>query len=735
MRNLELVSIAWLVVLLPLAIAKNTTDDPRKNCPRTCGDVSIDYPFGIGKDCYLNETFEVSCTNGVLTLAKSDIDHMFNISEIRFPDQVILSSNKIMASHCNGTDTDTDKRQSNVSVSFTLGAPFKVSSSENRFRALGCDTTAFIINNDSNFRSRCDTQWIINRAGAKKHGGLGQCQIALPYNSSGYSYYVTDMFDYTNSACWKNCSYAVLAEEGYNISSEVLNRFPDNEIPLVAEWAIQDGQCNESGRSSTCGENAWCNYTASESWYHCYCKSDCDGNPYLNGPDGCQDGGTGFPTLAVALAGGVALAATLGASSYAYGSWAQKKAIMKLTSKLLQEFQNTGDVSSPDPPVEMGDGDPSSFDGDGADTNIDGPDTGDKNPRDFNQQDLKKAIKLCQKGRRFAILASRRRVARAELPGQGPVEIRKYTVQERSQLPLFVKGVRTLSRTVIHANVARLLGISTRERSLIYKQFSERTLRDSLHNSPSDRPSWEERLKIALGTARGLAFAHSKGLYHGNVKSSNILLDEKCNCKLVEFGVARVWSKNTLLNSSRGYVDQEYINLGTNQLIASMDVYSFGVVLVELITGQDPSSKAFNGRGRTSLAMVFVSAVKEKRLEEVVDHSIWAEERKEELLGVAELAMECLQQGGKGRPNMLRVRNILSKWVPKGPGPQAAQGGRPTNAARSRPGVPRNSNLQGQIANAQSQAQSALDIGQNVTGNDGVVFESLKCDDGEGDNA
>ncbi|KAJ8643668.1 hypothetical protein MRB53_005416 [Persea americana] len=721
MRNLELVSIAWLVVLLPLSIANKTPDHPKEDCLRTCGNVSIDYPFGIGEDCFLNEAFNVSCNDGgLLTLENSDIDHKFTISAIRSPDQVLLLSHQIMARDCNN-DTGMD-RQSNVS--FVLGEPFKVSSRANRFRALGCDTTAFIANENSNFGSRCDTQWIINSAGKKKHGGLGQCQIALPYNSSGYNYSVTDMFNYTDSACWRTCSYAVLAEEGYNISTEVLDHFPNNQIPLVAEWAIQDRRCDKSGRSSTCGEHAWCNYTASESGYHCYCNSDCEGNPYLNGTDGCRTG-----------AGGVVLAATLGASSYSYGSWAQKKAIMKLTSKVLQELQNTGDVSSPDAPVdlEMGDGDPSSIDVDGGpdtgdgefDTNIDDPNTVDENPRDFNQQDLKKAIKLCQKGRRIAIWASRR-VEIADLPGQGPVDIRKYTVQERSQLPLFVKGVRTLSRTVIHANVARLLGISTRERSLIYKQFSDRTLRDSLHNSPWDRPSWEERLKIALGTARGLAFAHSKGLYHGNVKSSNILLDEKCNCKLVEFGVARVWSKNTLLNSSRGYVDQEYMNLGTNQLIASMDVYSFGVVLVELITGQDPSSKAFNRRGRKSLAMVFVSALDEGRLQEVVDHNIWAEERKEQLLGVANLAKECLQQGGKGRQKMLRIRNILSKLAPKGPGPQ---GGRPIDAAGSRPGFARNPNLEGQIENVQSEVQSALDVSQNITagfaqGGDDVVFES-----------
>ena len=162
-----------------------------------------------------------------------------------------------------------------------------------------------------------------------------------------------------------------------------------------------------------------------------------------------------FFSLFLDPAGGVVLAATLGASSFSYGSWAQKKAVIKLTSQFLQELQNTGDLSSPDIPVDP-DTDPSSFDGDGGpDTNPDDPDTGDggpdtnpedpnsgdNNPKDYSQQDLKKAIKLYQKDRRIAIWASRSRVASAVLPGQAAVEIRKYTVQERDKLRDFVLGV------------------------------------------------------------------------------------------------------------------------------------------------------------------------------------------------------------------------------------------------------------------------------------------------------
>ncbi|XXG46359.1 hypothetical protein AAC387_Pa02g1224 [Persea americana] len=688
MRKLELVSVAMFVWLLQFATFNKVEggDQAKPGCNDTCGNVTIKYPFGIGKTCSLRESFEVNCTNGVPTLANSNCSMAFSISEINFPNQVVLESDKIMAVHCADGYSSTSLRN----VSFEFATPFVVSAVGNRFRAMGRQTEAYIADTDDGFMSLCSTQCMIS-SGTKKGGGLGQCQIAVPGGMSGYKYNVTDLFDYKNHECSSTCSFAVLVKEDFKFNNPKKQEVNTaDRYPLVVEWEIP-GTCGSNGTSSICGENASCNYTETKNascnytetnsgiGFHCYCKTDYEGNPYLNWPGGCQakDKGDGKWKKPLIIAAGVLSTAMVGASLYSYGSWSKMKAIAKLTFKLLQDLHNTGDVSFPDTPVF-----PDTY-----------SDVGDPSSFHFNEHDLKNAIKLYQQGQRIAIWASRRRVATANLPGHGVVEIRKYTVQERSHLPLFVKGVRTLSRTLTHANVATLLGISTRECSLIYKHFSDRTLHDSLHSSPSDRPTWEERLKIAAGTARGLAFTHSKGLYHGNVKSSNILIDEECNCKLVEFGVARVWRKNTLLKSSRGYVDQEYMNLGTNQLIASMDVYSFGVVLVELITGQDPSSKAFNRRGRRSLAMVFISAVDEGRLEEVVNHSIWAEERKEELLGVAELAKECLRQGRKERPKMQTVLNSLLNWAPKGPRPR---GGRPTNATGSQPGEARNSDLQGQ---------------------------------------
>ncbi|KAJ8643665.1 hypothetical protein MRB53_005413 [Persea americana] len=313
MRKLELVSIAWLLVLLQLAIANKVdgAGQAKPGCNDTCGNVTIKYPFGVGKDekghnCFLSKSFEVNCINGVPTLAIADLHKVFNISEIHFPNQVVLESYRIMAVDC----TYTDQLPFIVNVSFDLASPFKVSAQANRYRAMGCDTTAYINNTGASFTSLCETQWMMS-SGKKKQGGLGQCQIAVPGASRGYIYHVTDQFDYKKSACWRNCSYAVLADEEFEFSKDVLDSYLDKQsgvntsirFPLVAEWAIEDGLCGADNTSKTCGTNTWCqNTSSSESGYHCFCKLDCEGNPYLNDTAGCRNGDAPFPSIPVALA-------------------------------------------------------------------------------------------------------------------------------------------------------------------------------------------------------------------------------------------------------------------------------------------------------------------------------------------------------------------------------------------------------------------------------------------------
>ena len=109
---------------------------------------------------------------------------------------------------------------------------------------------------------------------------------------------------------------------------------------------------------------------------------------------------------------------------------------------------------------------------------------------------------------------------------------------------------------------------------------------------------WPTRLKICLGSARGLAFLHHgfvPHIIHRDIKSSNILLNSKFEARVSDFGLARIISAceshvSTVLAGSFGYIPPEY---GQTMVATTKgDVYSFGVVMLELVTGRAPTGQA-----------------------------------------------------------------------------------------------------------------------------------------------
>ncbi|GLJ24130.1 hypothetical protein SUGI_0460310 [Cryptomeria japonica] len=113
-------------------------------------------------------------------------------------------------------------------------------------------------------------------------------------------------------------------------------------------------------------------------------------------------------------------------------------------------------------------------------------------------------------------------------------------------------------------------------------------------NSGERRMSWQTRWQIAIETAEAISYMHrqaSQPIFHRDIKSSNILLDDTFTPKVADFGLSRLRPSeemhlSTMAVGTRGYVDPEFVR--SNQFTDKGDVYSFGVVLVELLTGLTP---------------------------------------------------------------------------------------------------------------------------------------------------
>ncbi|KAK6140871.1 hypothetical protein DH2020_025403 [Rehmannia glutinosa] len=234
-------------------------------------------------------------------------------------------------------------------------------------------------------------------------------------------------------------------------------------------------------------------------------------------------------------------------------------------------------------------------------------------------------------------------------------------VDHEDQLVEFINEVIILSQ-INHRNVVNLLGccLETEVPLLVYEFIPNGTLHHLIHEESTGFPfSWDLRLRIAVEIANALAYLHyatSVPIYHRDMKSSNILLDEKYRAKLSDFGISRSIAigqthLTTNVKGTFGYLDPEYFQ--TSQFTEKSDVYSFGVVLVELLTGQKPISASTTEE--RSLVMRFLMTMEENRLKTILDSRIIERGLREEHVAVANLAKRCLNLNGKKRPNIREV--------------------------------------------------------------------------------
>ncbi|KAI3979453.1 hypothetical protein MKX01_001645 [Papaver californicum] len=232
----------------------------------------------------------------------------------------------------------------------------------------------------------------------------------------------------------------------------------------------------------------------------------------------------------------------------------------------------------------------------------------------------------------------------------------------------FLAEVEMLSR-LHHRNLVKLIGICTEERSrcLVYELVPNGSVDSHLHGvekkiMPLD---WSSRLKIALGSARGLSYLHEDSnprVIHRDFKSSNILLENDFTPKVSDFGLARTALDDgnkhisTHIMGTFGYVAPEYAMTG--HLLVKSDVYSYGVVLLELLTGRKPvdMSRPQGQENLVTWARPLLS--NSESLEMIIDPSIGSVSF-DSVAKVAAIASMCIQPEVSNRPFMGEVVQAL----------------------------------------------------------------------------
>lgn len=209
-----------------------------------------------------------------------------------------------------------------------------------------------------------------------------------------------------------------------------------------------------------------------------------------------------------------------------------------------------------------------------------------------------------------------------------------------------LKQIELLSR-LNHCHVVPLLGYCSEsqgrqlERLLVFECMSNGNLRDCLDLKQGKKPmDWQTRVSVALGAARGLEYLHEAAaprILHRDIKSTNILLDDKFRAKvcadseegrhlnnayqikalltdhslqITDLGMAKCLMNDGVTSCSSsparmlgtfGYFAPEYAIVGKASL--KSDVFSFGVVILELITGRQPIHKSSSTRTDESLVI------------------------------------------------------------------------------------------------------------------------------------
>lgn len=675
----------------------------KPSCLDNCGNISIPYPFGIGEGCFRDKHFEVECKHNSWPM----LNGVLNVSNISLIDGEMTISVHI-------TTQCADKKIQGSDLYLAGLGRFAFSNTKNKFTVIGCNTQAILgLNGNLSIGAECSS--ICSTAEDTSEGscdGIGCCQSSIPARLVSYSVTIKIIDESRKSLSFNPCSYAFIAEEtSFKFFPYYLNHFKNKSVPVVVDWIIGNQTCKEAKRNWTsyaCGPNSVCMPGNHVKGYGCTCIKGYEGNPYLPSntytDGGCQDideciketrcgiggakcvqvNGCGIDdgTICINTPGSyrcdclpgwsrisyqgnflfcasadpsdkfrrVILISAVGASTCILillwmGYWLYIRFDKRKRRKIKQKhFTRNGGlllnqkITSNQGRVERA-------------------------AKIFVSEELEKTTDNFNPSRIIG-KGGFGTVFKGMLSNGEIVAIKKSTLVDETQVDQFINEVVILSQ-INHRHIVKLLGccLETEVPLLVYEFVSNGTLSYHLHVGEGDNESlisWKDRVRIASEIAGALAYLHSDSsmpIFHRDIKSTNILLDEKFKVKVSDFGLSRLvpidgTHLTTIVQGTFGYLDPEYFR--SSQFTDKSDVYSFGIVLVELLTGEKAISK-IREEEEKGLALYFIKSLKENRLSEILDARVLHEGDTEDVLVVAQLAKRCLKYVAKKRPTMKEV--------------------------------------------------------------------------------
>ena len=262
-----------LLLAVAYGLAEGAPPMAKPNCPASCGNVLIPYPFGIGSNCFMNKTYEIVCNESGVATVKAFLPSInmevleINIADEYKPGRIRVKMPIISSSNCINQSSAGSVPRVDIS-----GTPFFFSSFRNKFVSVGCDNLATMTGLDPMMVVGCKTNCSDKKLKGKC-SGFDCCQTTVPDGIQ----LLNVTFSNTSS-----CKRAFLAETQWLDKTDLS---ASNHVPVVLEWTVFNFSDGYDFEEFYLRRHIDLSNTIYGVEYY-YCRYGFEGNPYLK--MGCQ---------------------------------------------------------------------------------------------------------------------------------------------------------------------------------------------------------------------------------------------------------------------------------------------------------------------------------------------------------------------------------------------------------------------------------------------------------------